>query len=1241
MVLIFPIQFSITASAYTPTWGGDSDYGSGAEGAYVAIRYLYGEDQIPGFRKRLDTVSMVVQASMGANTTVSTSNLEAYYSGYALGQFQSCSLASGQSSIYECSFTEDNDTGPASPATQTYTAKLVNYTEVLSQTSAYMVVDAQEPTVVTINTYEQGTTNPITTTSDENISVYFDVKDYAYSGQNGVGIRKITLTAGGSNYYTYPSTNSSNNNTCTGIVTISRKYDTVDVYLGSTTGSYPICVYAEDCFGQYIQECETIYLDKDAPMIVSSSFEVNNASGDPAEWLSAAETSLEVYMEFNASDLDQSSIYGDFSDAHSDGDYDRVYPSGTCALVSQHTYGCTFNTKAKINASDSYTFTFYASDTLGNEASASMTYSLKYDATGPVATGLTTPDYYNGHYYIGTNDTNITVSFTESGVGMNASYAYLDLSNIGQGSKQADNCTPTWSCKWYDYDATNSPYTNLPYLTKTVNINGTNYTYNLNARQAEVSVKDETSDDLGNTANKTRYNLTVDIFPPIISYTNITPIHASSDYGNYTVVGDSIYIFYNITDGSYVNMNITADEFVNTSGGFTDEVTCTDNGDGVHSCSYTFGPITEEGFYNGSLKIAFIDMLGNQIADTQKVAVYEIDDSNTSYWTATNEGCSPDPLDRELVSRMASNIYCQIKLSSSYSADIYDLTSASVCCNDTGATGTYASTLQNSSTLSTASWMGLPRNEETLYLSLTTTTFSSRIDSLNYECEVKVRTVVDNEKITKNFETVEVDFNIGLYNSPLNEVNQSIWDQIEDLHDTYLDDGWEIIGQLQRFFELCQKICNIYYSIQQIASAWRSLTLTWDSITSGIHALGEGMTALQFVTRASALKSAEANHVNKGGQATFDAQNKGLYGFFQKYCAFISCKLKYKWIAAWQQGVVDFFNWWTTLGYGVQPSANQDSTYEYGYWGVSDGGPTWKGTVLSSVGDYLESEAAAINSMSDGSEKTSRINEFNELNSYHTATYNSLNRDTDETDTPADSGTNTAFTPTIAGRTTSTDTAANTAGNTNTGGTSTDQTLGEYWTSWNAQADALSSNIPIKENYVLSVLTLCIPGIIYNLEKYRQIQCAYGNCLATYGQSSLPISLCAENKDYAECQYFWGPVFQLVPFSQFLSNLQRLIANIMEDPYLLVDIVLGYLCNAPLAASTQSCMTGPSTTCALTGWGLFTCNLYDTINLVSDVWEDLQGYTEDDYFDVDLDEESGSCGSFQDSYDSLEDANVT
>ena len=135
-----------------------------------------------------------------------------------------------------------------------------------------------------------------------------------------------------------------------------------------------------------------------------------------------------------------------------------------------------------------------------------------------------------------------------------------------------------------------------------------------------------------------------------------------------------------------------------------------------------------------------------------------------------------------------------------------------------------------------------------------------------------------------------------------------------------------------------------------------------------------------------------------------------------------------------------------------------------------------------------------------------------------------------------------------------------------------------------------------KESIVMSVLTLCIPGIIYNLNKLRQIECMYVTCLEDYAKQGLPVKACEDQRSYATCKYWWGEIFQLLPFTGLINAFVGLIKRALSSPYGFIDIVLGYTCTYIIESPD--------------GVGASVCLINDIAGLIADVVADLEGIGE-------------------------------
>ena len=114
-----------------------------------------------------------------------------------------------------------------------------------------------------------------------------------------------------------------------------------------------------------------------------------------------------------------------------------------------------------------------------------------------------------------------------------------------------------------------------------------------------------------------------------------------------------------------------------------------------------------------------------------------------------------------------------------------------------------------------------------------------------------------------------------------------------------------------------------------------------------------------------------------------------------------------------------------------------------------------------------------------------------------------------------------------------------------------------------------------KESIVLSAATGCIPGILYNLEKQRQIDCAYLLCLKKEVPNGIPLEACKSQKEYASCKYFYGQVFQLIPFANFFQDLSLQIKTVVQNPIGLIFGVINFQCDTvPGNLNSAVCIWG-------------------------------------------------------------------
>ncbi|MFA5142363.1 MAG: hypothetical protein WC471_05325 [Candidatus Woesearchaeota archaeon] len=109
---------------------------------------------------------------------------------------------------------------------------------------------------------------------------------------------------------------------------------------------------------------------------------------------------------------------------------------------------------------------------------------------------------------------------------------------------------------------------------------------------------------------------------------------------------------------------------------------------------------------------------------------------------------------------------------------------------------------------------------------------------------------------------------------------------------------------------------------------------------------------------------------------------------------------------------------------------------------------------------------------------------------------------------------------------------------------------------------AMFPNDP-KNNLILSIMWGCIPGIIMNLKKMKDVQCMYIDCLQNEVPKGTPMRYCDEQLGYQQCRFVYGQIFGALPFGNALKNIGEFFKKIFNDPISMVFGVGSILCTPP------------------------------------------------------------------------------
>ncbi len=129
-------------------------------------------------------------------------------------------------------------------------------------------------------------------------------------------------------------------------------------------------------------------------------------------------------------------------------------------------------------------------------------------------------------------------------------------------------------------------------------------------------------------------------------------------------------------------------------------------------------------------------------------------------------------------------------------------------------------------------------------------------------------------------------------------------------------------------------------------------------------------------------------------------------------------------------------------------------------------------------------------------------------------------------------------------------------------------------------------NIPdVGNSLIMSLATQCWSGVVYNLNKYREIDCGYLECLKEQALNGASIAPCEQAKGVKMCRAITGEIFEL-PYIRSIKNLLGNINKLIQAPTTL-------LINKLQASACQ----GTDTKVSIPG---FACHLMKQITLLKD-----------------------------------------
>ncbi len=132
------------------------------------------------------------------------------------------------------------------------------------------------------------------------------------------------------------------------------------------------------------------------------------------------------------------------------------------------------------------------------------------------------------------------------------------------------------------------------------------------------------------------------------------------------------------------------------------------------------------------------------------------------------------------------------------------------------------------------------------------------------------------------------------------------------------------------------------------------------------------------------------------------------------------------------------------------------------------------------------------------------------------------------------------------------------------------------------------------DNMYTSALGLCVPGIMFNIEKAREIYCRKIVCYGREVPSGIAtLQACDQLYDLQMCEFFWGPAFDFTPIGA-IGRIGQMIKDAFRSP-------LGLIALTEILGCAKLCWVPESP-----GW-LTTCKITTGINRAIEVVDSVVG----------------------------------
>lgn len=632
--------------------------------------------------------------------------------------------------------------------------------------------------------------------------LYVDIKVNFTEGETGIDADYAELNSDDLDIINRIKASSCSDNQCV--------WDNVWVKTRESTPT--ITVTLQDIAGNYKSETRTYSFVEDNTDPSICCLNVTDTEGEKLGWNNGKNVDVVVSVNITESEsgLDESKIKADLSVLNDVLDYNDLART-RCNTQGNHSI-CMWEVKVKIESETEQIvdFEFFAEDASGNDVEESFYYDLLVDNKEPVFVDLISNHYFDGDYYIG-KDTEFIASITEDGVGVNETKIYLDLSEIGLGNKNADNCTEGWECYWGGIGAAEGD-------------------------GSEVTITLSGEDDLGNEADDLPKEFVVDTTDPVftLDISNEPEINVLPEFPTRAT---TLKFYINVTEKNLLKVEVNTTEISETGGleRIIIEDDCSEDGLELdkYRCYLEVGDLKTE-FTEEEINVIATDAAGNKAVEKVEVKIYEYETMEVPDYFEIEEPISyvPDFIDKQAASKIPISVFInpKIKVKEEYlNNPLVDPEIISIERADCSQTEHLSHT-------------GALLNEYTYepYIHVKTATSIKNVEEEEFEIKCNLTLIVKaGERVYQIPEYEGVEVEVDLYNLPLGTISENVEKKLEttleEIHNLE-----ENIETWEKYTKLLKVICGIGEVAATIDAAITSALGVLDAVSCALEIFGIG-----------------------------------------------------------------------------------------------------------------------------------------------------------------------------------------------------------------------------------------------------------------------------------------------------------------------------------------------------------------------------------------------------------------